>query len=218
MVRIGPRHPRPVAPHVGPAPRSGPRERERTIMLTNARIRDQRGFTLIEIVIAVAILALMATTVAPMVMKHMDDAKVTKVVQMAKSLEMACMEYNMDTGNYAREYTGYTDAANHRLAMDPGENGWDGPYLDKVLGLSQNPWGGQMHLYASLDNHASGYDLTGAGSTTHSGGGNSLIMWGVAEKFAEKIDAKLDGDLPGDWKTAGRVEFNDNMLCIFIHQ
>jgi type II secretion system protein G len=181
--------------------------------------QDQRGFTLIEIVIAVAILALLATTVAPMVLKHMEDAKVTKMIQTVKALEMACIEYHMDTAQYAREYTGYTEATNHGLAMDPGYNGWDGPYLDKILSKSQNPWGGTIHLYASLNSHTgNGYDMFGSGSVTHNGAGNSLIVWNVKEKDAERVDLKMDGDLPGDWKTSGRIEYQNNRLCIYIHQ
>jgi len=181
--------------------------------------RGQHGFTLIEIVIAVAILALLATTVAPMVMKHMENAKITKMIQVVEAMEMACMEYHMDTGGYAREYTGYTEPANHGLAMDPGTTGWDGPYLDKVLGESQNPWGGTIHLYSSLNNHtANGYDLYGSGSVTHDGAGNSLIVWNVTEENAEKVDAKVDGELPGDWMTTGRVEYQNGTLCLYIHQ
>ena len=181
--------------------------------------KSQQGFTLIEIVIAVAILALLATTVAPMVMKHMEDAKVTKLIQVVEAMEMACSEYNMDTGRYAREYAGYTEATNHRLAMDPGVTGWDGPYLDQVLSESQNPWASTIHLYDSLNSHTdNGFDLYGSGSVTNSGNGNTLVVWNVTEDIAEKIDAKLDGDLPGDWETTGRVEFNTDHICVYIYQ
>ncbi len=41
---------------------------------TQAR-RGQRGFTLIEIVIAVAIVAIFAAALTPMVFKHLEEAK-----------------------------------------------------------------------------------------------------------------------------------------------
>lgn len=181
--------------------------------------KAQQGFTLIEIVIAVAILALLATTVAPMVMKHLADAKVAKMIQITEALETACVQYNMDTGDYAREYSTNTQTANHSLSMDPGTSGWDGPYLDQMISESQNPWTGRIQLFNSLNAlTGNGYDLYGSGSVTHSGVGNSLVVWNVSEQVAERIDAKLDGDLPGDWKSAGRVEYNSGRLCIYIYQ
>lgn len=65
---------------------------------------DRGGFTLMEIVIAVAIVAIFAAAISPMVFKHLEDAKLTRAQNETESLATAVLSYYKDTGSWP-----YTD-------------------------------------------------------------------------------------------------------------
>ena len=69
------------------APRTGdPFER---IWLMNRKLLNRQGFTLIEIVIAVAIVAIFAAALSPMVFRHLEDAKLAKAENEAEVIAAA---------------------------------------------------------------------------------------------------------------------------------
>ena len=57
---------------------------------------DRRGFTLIEIVIAVAIVAVFASAISPMVFKHLESAKVSKAQNETETIATAIMTLYKD--------------------------------------------------------------------------------------------------------------------------
>jgi len=61
---------------------------------------DRRGFTLMEIVIAVAIVAIFAAAISPMVFKHLEDAKLTRAQNETESIATAVLSYYKDTGTW----------------------------------------------------------------------------------------------------------------------
>jgi prepilin-type N-terminal cleavage/methylation domain-containing protein len=64
-----------------------------------SRNRTNRdGFTLMEIVIAVAIVAVFAAAISPMVFKHLEDAKLTRAQNETESIATAVLSYYKDTG------------------------------------------------------------------------------------------------------------------------
>lgn len=87
--------------------------------------RRQRGFTLIELMVVLAILALLAGLVGPRVLNQLGGAKSkTTAVQIAdldKSLEL----FKLDVGRYPT-----TEEGLQALVARPGAlAGWSGPYL-----------------------------------------------------------------------------------------
>lgn len=58
------------------------------------------GFTLIELVIAIAILAVLAIVVGPMVMGQLDKARVSSTKSNLKTLKTAIDMFKVDTGRY----------------------------------------------------------------------------------------------------------------------
>ena len=52
-------------------------------------LNNRRGFTLIEIVIAVAIVAIFAAAISPMVFRHLEDAKISKAQSEAETIATA---------------------------------------------------------------------------------------------------------------------------------
>ncbi len=65
-----------------------------------SRQPDRRGFTLIEIVIAVAIVAIFAAAISPMVFRHLEDAKVTRAKNETETISTAILGYYKDTGRW----------------------------------------------------------------------------------------------------------------------
>lgn len=98
-----------------------------------------RGFTLIELMVVLAILVLLAGLVGPRVLNQLGGAKAkTAAVQIAdldKSLEL----FKLDVGRYPT-----TEEGLQALVARPGAlAGWAGPYL-KGAGVPADPWG---HVY-----------------------------------------------------------------------
>jgi general secretion pathway protein G len=56
-------------------------------------LSNRSGFTLIEIVIAVAIVAIFAAAISPMVFRHLEDAKVGKAQNEAETIATAVLNY-----------------------------------------------------------------------------------------------------------------------------
>ena len=61
---------------------------------------NRRGFTLIEIVIAVAIVAVFAAAISPMVFRHLEDAKVSKAQNETETIASAILSYYKDVGKW----------------------------------------------------------------------------------------------------------------------
>lgn len=94
---------------------------------------NQKGFTLIEIIIVVIILSLIAALVVPRFFKKVESSKQkiakTQIVMIENSVKM----FKLDTGRYPSSKEGL-----QVLLENPGIPNWDGPYLEK--GVPKDPW------------------------------------------------------------------------------
>ena len=89
------------------------------------KVRPGRGgFTLIEIIIAVAIVAILAGTIAPMAFKEIIKTREEATIKELQNLNTALLEFYEDTGRFPAEDEGLA-----ALIADPGINGWQGPYV-----------------------------------------------------------------------------------------
>jgi general secretion pathway protein G len=109
------------------------------------RLRDQVGFTLIEIMVVVFILGLLVTLVAPKIIGRTDDARRTKAAADIKGIEEALHMFKLDNGFYpstADGLAGLVKPSGNARNFNP-----DG-YLDKV---PIDPWG-NPYVYFSDGN------------------------------------------------------------------
>jgi general secretion pathway protein G len=68
--------------------------------MTPRVLRGHGGFTLLEVLVVVAILAILATIIVPKIMKRPEEARRTKAVMDIKAIETALNLYRLDNGNY----------------------------------------------------------------------------------------------------------------------
>jgi general secretion pathway protein G len=114
--------------------------------LAAARGRRREGFTLIEIVIAVAVVAIMAGVVTPLVYRELERAREDATLAELETLRTGLLEFYEDTGRLPSEAEGLT-----ALVADPGVDGWQGPYVagdrgDPVTEVTTDAWSG-VYLY-----------------------------------------------------------------------
>lgn len=185
------------------------------------KLYENKGFSLIEIIVAVSILVVLAGIAIPVVSNQVEKAKAGKILSLVETLRGACERHKADTGQYATEYSekSYTAGTYHMLSVKQTTTGWDGPYVDHPLTRGDNPFDGFVYLYSNLTGGTikpSGFDLTGSGAVTHQGNGNFIGFGAIPESVAERVDEGLDRGISGDWKTTGRVEYSGDKLAIYI--
>ncbi len=144
---------------------------------------NHSGFTLIEIIIAIAIVAIMAGTIAPMAFKEMIKAREEATAKELGNLNAALVKFYEDTGRFPLEAEGLA-----ALVTDPGLAGWQGPYLG-TDGPDQ-----ETEVNTDSFSEAYVYDLDPA---TNPAGAADLIL---ASSGADRI--MTFGQLNGTWNLA----------------
>ncbi len=92
----------------------------------------QSGFTLIEILVVMAIIGMLAVMVAPSIFNQQAGAQRDAALTQIASLETALDAYRLDVGQYPDSLEGLVENDSDRAA-------WNGPYLRRDL--PQDPWG-----------------------------------------------------------------------------
>jgi general secretion pathway protein G len=108
-------------------------------MLQHRQSRPQAGFTLMELLVVLAILGLLMSLVGPRVLNQLGGAKVKTAAIQIKDLEQSLEMYKLDTGRYPSTEDGLA-----ALMKKPGNvSGWNGPYLKSDVPL--DPWKREYH-------------------------------------------------------------------------
>lgn len=110
-------------------------------------MHNQRGFSLIEIMVVVVILGILAALVVPKIISRPDEARVVKVKQDVMAIQNALELYKLDNGFYPTTDQGI-QALVHRPDSSPSPNNWQS-YLKSV---PKDPWG-HDYLYLNPGEH-----------------------------------------------------------------
>ncbi|MFT7673485.1 MAG: general secretion pathway protein G [Gammaproteobacteria bacterium] len=101
--------------------------------------KSGRGFTLLEIIVVVAIIAILAAYIAPKVAGRVDDARISKAKSDIRVLEASLELYKLDNFNYPNSDQGLNSLVN-KPSGDNLKNWREGGYIKK---LSKDPWGNE---------------------------------------------------------------------------
>lgn len=130
-------------------------------------LRQEAGFTFIEIMIVVIIIGLLASIVAPQVLKRLGQAQTTAAQDQIGTLQVALDQYYLDSGQYPTTEQGL-EALRTKPTLSPVPNGWQGPYLQRDV--PKDPWGNPYYYKQPGEHNTSGYDLYSLGKDGQEGG------------------------------------------------
>lgn len=132
----------------------------RALLATPVRSRIARsgGFTLVELLLVLVILALIGGLVLPGIIGKAEGAKAKAAASQVSRLAMAVESYYLDTGS--------TPEGLQQLVEDPGAAGWNGPYV-KAASL-KDPWGHEYE-YVFPGEHGE-FDISTLGADGQPGG------------------------------------------------
>ena len=123
----------------------------------------ERGFTLLELLIVIAILGLLAALAGPQLFSYLGRAKTDTTRLQISQLEASLDLFRLDVGRYPAQDEGL------RALLDPIGSGerWNGPYLKKRQTLI-DPWD-QEFRYTFPGRHGE-YDIYSLGADNAQGG------------------------------------------------
>ena len=135
----------------------------------------RRGFTLVELLLVLIILATLAAVVLPKFTGRTRQAKITAAATEIASIEVALDAFEVDNGFYPEGADGL------RLLMERPDDAanWRGPYLKKAV--TADPWGNPYTYECPGRHNPDGYDLSSMGPDGKSGGDDDVTNWGTKE-------------------------------------
>jgi general secretion pathway protein G len=132
----------------------------------------ERGFTLIEMLVVITIIAMVMGLVGPRVLNYLTESKFKTAKIQIESFEGALDLYFLDTGRYPTTSEGL-----RALVERPGSSGvWNGPYLKGNV-VPTDPWG-TPYDYRSPGQHGA-YDIVSRGADKQEGGpgAEAITSW-----------------------------------------
>ena len=134
------------------------------------------GFTLVELLLVLVILATLAAIVIPKFSGRTEQAKLTAARTQISNIETALDAYETDMGSYP------TGSDGLRMLLEKPANGddWKGPYMKKAIPL--DPWGHPYVFECPGKHNENGYDLMSAGPDGQMGSNDDVTNWSTSQK------------------------------------
>lgn len=120
----------------------------------------ERGFTLVELLLVLVILALIAGLVLPGIIGKAESAKIKAASSQISRISMSVESFYLDTGS--------APSSLEDLVNEPsGVTGWNGPYIKNTL--LKDPWG-EPYKFSVPGDHGAEFDIWSYGADRQQGG------------------------------------------------
>ena len=141
--------------------------------IRNPQSAKRRGFTLIELMLVLVILATLAAIVLPKFTGRSQQAKVTGARTQIASFETALSAFEIDLGRYPTTTEGL-----RALVQKPtsDSDGWLQPYMSREE-IPMDPWGNDYEYRYPGQYNENGYDLYSVGPDHRMGGDDDITNW-----------------------------------------
>ncbi|MEW6584910.1 MAG: type II secretion system major pseudopilin GspG [Nitrospirota bacterium] len=130
-------------------------------------MKDNRGFTLLEIIVVVFILSLLVAIVAPKIVGRTDDARIAEAKVQIKNFETALKLYKLDNGSYPGTEQGLEALVEKPTVGQVPQKYREGGYLEQKR-IPLDPWS-NPYLYISPGAYGD-FDIMSYGADGKEGG------------------------------------------------
>lgn len=128
----------------------------------------RKGFTLIEILLVVAIIGVLAAMVVPKLTGRTKQTKAAVAqVDVDVNIPLALDLYELDLGEFPQ-------SLDYLVENKVSSDSWRGPYLKKV---SKDAWGNEYYYKYPGEHNRYGYDLYSAGPDSQPGTNDDIVNW-----------------------------------------
>lgn len=132
--------------------------------------RDSRegGYTLLEVLAVLTLLAAMLTLVAPNVIKQLQSGRIKATEAQINAMKSVLNAYYLDNGRYPTTEQGLK-ALLEKPSLPPVPDNWNGPYLDGTQ-VPKDAWGSELQYKCPGEHNTDRYDLFSYGADKKEGG------------------------------------------------
>ena len=142
--------------------------------MRKTELKRQTGFSLIELLVVLTIIALLGAVVGPQLIGNLGGAKSDTTKLQIEDFGAALDMFYLDNGRYPS-----TEEGLRALVSKPADLGtWDGPYLKKNT-IPKDAWGNDFRYEADEESNGP-YDLYSYGADNAEGGSGEnrdLVSW-----------------------------------------